>query len=96
MKQQATFGGWDFVNTWKICQGTNYPKLAWEVPLAGDFVCPDGVDYIDNSVLAKAWKSQQGQAKWNPDCNLAEPKDNVINFKDMSVLAENWLMGIEP
>ena len=27
MKQQATFSGWDFVNTWDITEGVNYPVL---------------------------------------------------------------------
>lgn len=29
MKHQASFAGWDFVNTWAICEGIDYPKLAW-------------------------------------------------------------------
>ncbi|MCX6553392.1 MAG: hypothetical protein NTZ12_00020 [Candidatus Aminicenantes bacterium] len=27
MKQQATFTGWDFVNTWNITEGVTYPAL---------------------------------------------------------------------
>ncbi len=30
MKQQSSFIGWDFTNTWTICEGFDYPKLWWE------------------------------------------------------------------
>ncbi len=30
MKQQASFEGWDFAQTWTICEGRSYPYLAWE------------------------------------------------------------------
>jgi filamentous hemagglutinin family protein len=30
MKQQATFAGWDFVNTWGIVEGSSYPYLQWQ------------------------------------------------------------------
>lgn len=30
MRQQATYSGWDFTNTWKIQEGVDYPKLKWE------------------------------------------------------------------
>ena len=33
MMTKATFtdAGWDFVNVWTICEGTDYPRLTWEV-----------------------------------------------------------------
>ncbi|MBN1510026.1 MAG: PASTA domain-containing protein [Sedimentisphaerales bacterium] len=30
MKQQASFTGWDFIDTWMICEGKDYPRLRWE------------------------------------------------------------------
>jgi hypothetical protein len=30
MRQQASFGRWDFVDTWTICEGRDYPRLRWE------------------------------------------------------------------
>ncbi len=30
MKQQASFPSWDFKETWRICEGKNYPRLRWE------------------------------------------------------------------
>ena len=31
MMQQSTFVGWDFVHTWSIDEGVDYPRLQWEV-----------------------------------------------------------------
>ena len=30
MQQADTFLGWDFVDTWTICEGQDYPRLRWE------------------------------------------------------------------
>lgn len=30
MRQQASFGGWDFETVWMICEGLDYPRLRWE------------------------------------------------------------------
>jgi len=30
MRHQATFTGWDFIRTWTICEGKDYPRLKWE------------------------------------------------------------------
>jgi hypothetical protein len=38
MRQQATFSGWDFENTWTICEGQDYPRLQWE-----GVECEDGL-----------------------------------------------------
>ena len=63
MKTQATFtaAGWDFVNVWAICEGTNYPRLRWHIP-AGDWVCPDGVHLEDLDYLAARWLLEIGRA----------------------------------
>lgn len=35
MKQQATFSGWDFANTWTINEGSSYPDLQWKTASNG-------------------------------------------------------------
>lgn len=35
MKQQATFEGWDFTNTWTIDEGNAYPELQWQAVGSG-------------------------------------------------------------
>jgi hypothetical protein len=164
MQTISTFtdAGWDFLgenengiaDIWRLCsEGLDYPKLSWQF-LLGDFICPDGVDYLDLSIftdnwllpvlagdlekdgfidlydfaiLANAWQSFPGHPNWNPACDIAPddgdgfvgiddlavlitgwiqvcatagdiapvPADNLFNFLDFAVFAENWLMGIE-
>jgi hypothetical protein len=95
MKTKSTFtnAGWDFVNIWDICEGTNYPKLRWQIPPIGDFVCPDGVDFLDFAVLASAWQSDPSQPNWLPAYDISEPKDSFIDELDLTILCESWLEG---
>ncbi len=80
--------GWDFNDVWQICETTNYPKFIWQI-LASDFLCPDGVDFIDFSFLASHWR----QTEYG-DCNGLElTGDGIINSVDFSVLAGLWRQG---
>jgi len=92
MKTMNTFtnAGWDFVNVWHICEATNYPRLRWQI-LAGDFLCPYGIDFIDFAVLSLSWQSEPTDTNWNPACDVSQPKDNVISELDLAVFCENWL-----
>ena len=85
MQTESTFTGWDFVNTWDICDGTNYPKLTWQIPVPGDFVCPDGVDMRDFAVLAAQWRLEKLSADVAPDGG-----DGIVNFLDWAVFADGW------
>ncbi|MHC4159952.1 MAG: GLUG motif-containing protein [Planctomycetota bacterium] len=103
MQTESTFtdAGWDFVGEvingpndfWDICEETNYPKLVWQIPV-GDFVCPDGVTMVDFSVLAYAWMSEPNDYNWDPNCDISEPNDNVIDESDVMVFTDNWLEGL--
>ena len=94
MESTFSSAGWDFITpVWEICEGTNYPKLAWQIPLLGDFICTDGVDFADFSILASAWLSTSGEINWNPACDISDPNDNVIDELDLAVFCENWLAG---
>lgn len=88
MQDVNTFlnAGWDF-NTpiWKICNHTNYPKLAWQIPLPGDFVCPDGVDIYDLAVFADQWLLEKLSVDVAPGTG-----DGIINFIDWAVFANGW------
>jgi hypothetical protein len=94
MKTKSTFtsAGWDFVNIWDICEGTNYPRFIWQI-LVGDFACPDGVDFIDFAILASAWQSEPNEPNWMPACDISEPKDYFIDGFDLAIFCENWLKG---
>ena len=104
MQTRSTFtdAGWDFVgevvngpnDIWRMCvDGVNYPMFVWQFP-SGDFECPDGVTLIDFSVFGEAWLSEPNYPNWDPNCDISEPNDNIIDEQDLSVFVENWLMGI--
>jgi len=103
MTTLSTFisAGWDFVgesangtaDIWKICDGTNYPKLAWQKPLTGNFVCPDEVGLEDLAYFVQWW--------FMTDCNLYDDCngtdiniDGKVDFVDFALLANNWQIGI--
>jgi hypothetical protein len=86
-----TSAGWDFVgetvngyrDTWRMCEdGIDSPKLSWEYTEHADLLCPDGVDFIDYSVLADQWKLE----KLEQDLNF----DGIINFFDWAEYANTW------
>jgi len=95
MQTESTFtdAGWDFVgevingpnDIWDICEGTNYSKFVWQIP-AADFVCPDGVNFIDYAFFAKHWL----QAIYG-DCGEVElTGDGKVNWVDFALFAEYW------
>jgi hypothetical protein len=51
----------------------------------------DGVvDYQDLSLLAWAWQCRFGDEHWNGRCDLAQPKNLVIDGRDFAVFAAQW------
>ncbi|MCJ7778358.1 MAG: hypothetical protein MUP16_08605, partial [Sedimentisphaerales bacterium] len=87
MQNADTFliAGWDFTTpVWKICNGINYPKLAWQI-IAGDFVYPDGVDFYDLAVLTDQWLLEKLSYDIAPYGG-----DGIINFLDWAVFANDW------
>ena len=101
MKTETTFTstGWDFVgegdgteDIWTICERTNYPRFVWQVP-AGDIVCPDGVNALDFSALARYWHETNCAAL--DDCEGADiDLSGGIDFDDVTAVAESWLSGL--
>ena len=44
------------------------------------------------NALASAWKTTPANLiKWNPVCDISNPKDNTIDFKDVDIFTDNWL-----
>jgi len=95
MKLRDSFitAGWDFVgetengskDIWDICEGTNYPRLAWQSVVGADFACPDGVDELDLAVLSEDWLLAKLTADVGPRCG-----DGWIDFGDWAVFALGW------
>ena len=67
---------------------------AWIATLSaaavGDFDGDDDADLGDLAVLALAWNCRLGDPGWNPDCDISDPKDDVIDFRDIKVFFEDW------
>lgn len=49
------------------------------------------VDMYDFALFASAWQSHFGQADWIAKCDLAKPKDLIIDTFDLAVFAGQWL-----
>jgi len=92
MQMLSTFTstGWDFWNLWTICEGMNYPVFFWQIPV-GDFLCPDGVNFIDFAFFADHW----GQNNCNEANYYCEGTDldfsGTVDEADLEILVENWL-----
>jgi hypothetical protein len=93
MKQQSSFVDWDFDAVWAICEGTNYPRLVWQIP-AADWVCPDGVNFADFAYFADRWL-ESDCASSNNFCGGADiDLSGSVDMADLAIFAENWLEGI--
>jgi len=104
MQTQSTFtdAGWDFVgeeindsnDIWRMCvDGVDYPRLWWEFT-AGDFDCPNGVNFTDFVVMADTWSLLSDQPGYNEKCDLNY--DDTIDFADLAIFINHWLEGVEP
>jgi len=101
MQTAATFldAGWDFVDEtangtediWSICEGTNYPRLLWQIP-AGDFFCPDGITTADFSFFLEHW-GQESCDLSNDYCQGADlDQSGTVDTNDLEIFLENWLV----
>ncbi|MHC4500098.1 MAG: agmatine deiminase family protein [Planctomycetota bacterium] len=61
--------------------------------ILGDFDKDGDVDMVDFAIFASAWFTEEGDGKWNRDCNIALPKDAIIDGLDLAVFVGNWLIG---
>jgi hypothetical protein len=87
-----TNAGWDFNDVWAICEGTNYPRLQWQIP-AVDFVCPDGVTFPDYSFFSTWWL--RDDCSINNDCDDADIDfSGAVDIADLQVFCNYWLEGI--
>ena len=62
-----------------------------EQKYAADIDSNGVVDMFDFALFASAWHSHFGRANWIGRCDLAEPKDSMIDMGDLVLLAAQWL-----
>ena len=85
--------GWDFWNTWTICEGMNYPILLWQIP-ATDFLCPDGVDFIDFAFFASHWLDSRCNTG-NYHCEGTDVDESgLVDIIDLEIFCDLWLEGV--
>jgi len=93
MKSQSCFEGWDFVgqivngsdDNWRMCvDEVEYPKLYWQFPMT-DFLCPDGVNFIDYAYFMSLWNT--------PDPNADFDLSGLVDPNDLAILSRDWLTG---
>lgn len=91
--------GWDFAgekfngeeDVWKMCCGRLiYPKLAWEEILVGDFVDPEGVDWLDLVFLAEHWLQTVALPCDSPDLTI----DGRVDINDFARMTKYWGRGV--
>jgi hypothetical protein len=88
--------GWDFVaesqngteDIWAICEGVDYPHLAWEFVI-GDFDADGDTDFADFCILAEHWLAADGSFWCDQGCDLTN--DGSVNCQDLMVFLDNWL-----
>lgn len=103
MKQQSSFVGWDFVSEnengtadiWRMCvDGVEYPKLSWQF-MSADFLCLDGVNFIDYTFFAKRWMDTNcGDSNDCDGCDL--DFSDTVDANDLQIFCSHWLEGTEP
>jgi hypothetical protein len=69
---------------------------AYEFALAylGDFDNNCRVDFFDFSIFGRAWETKEGDADYDPVCDISEPADDYIDWRDAAILCDNWLAQI--
>lgn len=95
MKTASTFidAGWDFDVIWTICDGTNYPRLQGQVLLPADFLCPDGVDFLDYAYFSNYWLDTD--CALSNDCNGTDfDLSDTVDGNDLKFFTDSWLTGL--
>jgi hypothetical protein len=104
MKTISTFTAamWDFTNErangtndyWRMCvDGVDYPRLNWQLP-AGDFACPNGVNFVDFAYFAGRWQESDCTVS-NNYCGGADMHTSgTVDMQDLTIFAGQWLTGI--
>ncbi|MHC4212567.1 MAG: DUF3466 family protein [Planctomycetota bacterium] len=88
-------------NGWIACWGgTNQRMTSFlliPIPAGpGDFNLDGYVNSYDFAVLASAWKTRPGDQDYNGACDIAEPKNNFIDERDLAVFTDTYLTGLFP
>jgi hypothetical protein len=65
------------------------------LPAIGDFNFDTVVNFDDYAIFVLAWRTEPGDAGWKAACDMAMPRDYVIDELDLRVFADHWQNGAE-
>jgi hypothetical protein len=51
------------------------------------------VAFGDFAIFARSWQSRRGDANWNTALDISDPRDDIIDEKDLAIFTESWLFG---
>jgi parallel beta-helix repeat protein len=68
---------------------------AYEFGYVGDLDCDTSVNMVDFAIFALAWSTEPEDDQWNPCCDISIPANSLIDWRDLGVLMDNWLAGVE-
>jgi len=51
---------------------------------------------VDIAMLASTWSSRPADMRWNPDCDISIPADDLVDSLDLGLFAEQWLEFVAP
>ena len=54
-----------------------------------DYNC--SVDFFDFSIFGRAWMTEEGDPDWDWACDMSDPPDDYIDWRDVAILCDNWL-----
>jgi len=75
--------------------GLDALQIFWPYRVA-DLDFNGSVDFIDFAIFTSVWKSNANDLKWNPDCDINIPTDDLIDSLDLGLFAEQWLEFVAP
>ena len=81
------------------CDGSALVDMgAYEFSYAymGDLDHDCAVDLRDFVMFQAAWQSRAGEDNYNGECDMAVPGDELIDLRDLAVLATHWLGRVRP
>jgi hypothetical protein len=94
---QMASGGWqnyDPAGEDNLTTGEVLTAIAAAVPFQTDLYIDGQINLDDFGVLANAWLTKPGDDRWNPECDISVPEDNIIDELDLAALANDWLAGV--
>jgi glucose/arabinose dehydrogenase len=87
----SSFGEDAAGNLYIVDLGGEVFKIVCELARSGDFDGDCDIDLQDFAMFASAWLTKPGDAKWNPDYDISNPNDGIIDMLDIDVFFDNWL-----